>query len=177
MGSSPPIGGDTIWVSTYAAYELLSPPMQGLLDGLHVSYDAGWLGRPDQRAEHPAVRIHPETGRKALFVDFFYATRFVELSKTESDALLAHLSGYVGDPRFAYRHRWTNGDVAIWDNRCTLHRVVMDYDGARLAERVSLRGEQPVGPGAPWPRYSPGRTASGWRDGVNLDPSSPVGTY
>jgi taurine dioxygenase len=170
MVMCPPVGGDTSWISGTAALAGLSAPMRDLLEGLHVVHDGAWIGLDDLRAEQPAVRVHSETGRSSLFVDWFYALRVVELSKAESDNLLAFLALHITDPAFACRYRWTPGAVAIWDNRCTLHRVVTDFDGPRIVHRVSVAGEPPSGAPTRWPRFEPRNTSAGMRDRIGLGP-------
>ncbi|MET0304551.1 MAG: TauD/TfdA family dioxygenase, partial [Microbacteriaceae bacterium] len=103
MVTCPAIGGDTMWLNGYLAYETLSDPMRALLDPLTLVCDGAGIGRPELRAEHPVVRIHPVTGRKSLFVDFVYGTHLRELDRRESDAVLAFLAAYIEDPRFAFR--------------------------------------------------------------------------
>ena len=177
MVKCPPIGGDTLWISSYHTYEALSDPMRDLLDGLTVAYDAQMVGHPGHRAEHPAVRIHPETGRKCLYFDPMYAIRLVELSKDESDALLAFLRAFINDPRFACRFRWSEGTFAMWDNRCTLHRVATDFRGAREVIRVTITGDKPVGEDRRWPRFSPRAGSAGMMDQRNLDRSDTTKGY
>jgi taurine dioxygenase len=144
--TTPPFGGDTIWSNQYAAYDTLSAPMRELLDGLTAVHDAGSHGDPDNRAEHPAIRVHPETGRRALFVNGTSTSHFVELERHESDALLAMLLRWCEHPKFHCRYRWGPGDVAIWDNRCTQHHAVNDYGDTRVGRRVTVIGDVPVGP-------------------------------
>lgn len=155
----PVCGGDTIWTNMYAAYESLSGSVQRLLDGLtatHVGqvdrYEAAYgraatVAAPPQ-AEHPIVRVHPVTGRKALFVNAASTRRVVGMSQRESDALLQLLFKYVEIPEFQVRLRWAANTVAFWDNRCTQHYAVADYwPNHRLMHRVTIEGDQPVGPG------------------------------
>ena len=177
MVTCPPVGGDTLWLSTYLVYESLSTPLRELVDGLHVVYDSGVGRSAGHRAEHPMVRVHPETGRKALFFDPFFSTRVVELSKDESDALLSFLRGYISDPRFACRYHWSAGTLAVWDNRCTLHRVTTDFSGERTVHRVTIAGEKPVGHEPRWPRFTARKGAAGELDLRNLDPDAAARGY
>ena len=128
--------------------------MQMMLDGLTAVHDvlAAQLGGrsevrmdPDysnvSRAEHPVVRIHPETGEKCLFINPFFTSHIKELSPGESGAILGYLFSVIERPEFVCRWRWQKGDVAFWDNRCTMHAAVDDYGAApRLAERVCIKG-------------------------------------
>ncbi|MGF1611759.1 MAG: TauD/TfdA dioxygenase family protein [Kiloniellales bacterium] len=163
----PSHGGDTLFANMYAAYEALSDGMKRTLDGLNAMhagrpYGTGGLpadikvsrsigierGRPeaDRETAHPVVRVHPVTGRKALFVNAIYTTRFEDMSEAESAPLLRFLYEHASRPEFTCRLRWRVGDLAMWDNRCTLHYAVNDYDGQRrLMHRTTIRGERPLG--------------------------------
>ncbi|MEZ5557554.1 MAG: TauD/TfdA family dioxygenase [Pseudomonadales bacterium] len=157
----PPVGGDTMWASLYAAYDELSEPMRELCDGLTALHDALPHNHPEQMTIHPVVRIHPETGRKALYVNEHFTRRLVELNATESGVLLEYLSKWVSNPRFTVRYRWREGTVAIWDNRCTQHFVLNDFEGERIIHRVTVMGDRPEGPGARWqPWVRPGRLSA-----------------
>ena len=126
MVRCPPTGGDTMWTSLYAAYDELSAPMKEICEGLTALHDALPHNRPDKMAVHPVVRVHPQTGKKALYVNEHFTRRIVELNATESAALLGHLTQWVSNPRFTVRYRWTEGTIAMWDNRCTQHFVLND---------------------------------------------------
>ncbi len=164
----PDVGGDTLWSSQYAAYDALSPAMQRMLDPLRA-VQTGWphgtkgpsasvavsrsvvMTRNDPSADrevtHPVVRVHPVTGRKALFVNPVYTQRFDGMTEAESRPLLSFLFEHATKPEFTCRLRWTPGTMAIWDNRCLLHLAVNDYDGSRrLLHRTTVAGEIPVGP-------------------------------
>ncbi|MEM8769556.1 MAG: TauD/TfdA family dioxygenase, partial [Pseudomonadota bacterium] len=106
MVRCPETGGDTMWTSLYRAYEELSAPMQELCEGLTALHDALPHNRPEQMAIHPVVRVHPETGRKALYVNEHFTRRIVEMNAEESAALLGHLTRWVTNPRFTVRYRW-----------------------------------------------------------------------
>jgi taurine dioxygenase len=138
----PARGGDTMWASTYAAYDALSPTMQGMLDGLVAFHDMGrgtaFLTKGGEEmtrkaaelcpgAEHPVVRTHPVTGRKFLYVNRGFTRRIIGLHESESDALLEMLFRHCEHPAFQVRHEWTEGEVAIWDERPTLHYAVADH--------------------------------------------------
>jgi taurine dioxygenase len=158
----PDLGGDTCWASAYAAYETLSSPIRAMLDGLtavnSLKLALGVLASEGlDRGDHtpvmdgfesiqPVVRVHPVTGRKALFVTAASTTRIVELTPAESAHLLALLFEHVKSPDFAMRHRWSVNDIAVWDNRSVMHYAVPDYEGRRVMQRVVLAGSRPVGP-------------------------------
>ena len=149
----PPTGGDTMWSSLYAAYDGLSEPMQELCEGLTALHDAHPHDRADKMAIHPVVRVHPETGRRALYISEHFTRRIVEMNAGESEALLSYLTRWVTSPRFTVRYRWSEGTVAMWDNRCTQHFVLNDFEGERIIQRVTVMGDKPVGVAAP--RWAP----------------------
>ena len=164
MKKCPPIGGDTMWASLYAAFEELSEPLQSLCEGMTALHDAAPHNRPDQMAVHPMVRVHPLTGRKALYVNEHFTRRIVEMNATESAVLLNYLTQWVTNPRFTVRHRWTEGCVAIWDNRCTQHFVLNDFAGERIIHRVTVMGDEPKGEPPRWqPWIRPGRLSAASR--------------
>ncbi len=161
----PEVGGDTLWSCQYAAYEALSPGMQRLLDPLsavQTAWPHGTRGpgpnaavsksvvmtRNDPTADrevlHPVVRVHPVTGRKALFVNPVYTQWFEGMTEAESRPLLQYLFDHATRPEFTCRLRWTPGTLAIWDNRCLLHLAINDYDGSRrLLHRTTVAGTRP----------------------------------
>ena len=153
MVECPEVGGDTLWASTSAAYVALSPPLQEFCEGLSALHDALPHGKPEVNALHPVVRIHPVSGRKALFVNEHFTRRVVELSHAESRMLLDYLVRWIASPRFTLRYRWQRGTIAIWDNRCTQHFVVGDFDGQRVIQRVTVTGDRPQA--AAEPRFEP----------------------
>ena len=153
MVRCPPTGGDTMWSSLYAAYEELSAPMKELCEGLTALHDAHPHDRADKMAIHPVVRVHPDTGRRALYVNEHFTRRVVEMNAGESAALLEYLTRWITSPRFTVRYRWTEGTVAMWDNRCTQHFVLNDFEGERIIQRVTVMGDKPLGVGAP--RWEP----------------------
>ena len=151
----PDGGGDTLFASMYAAYDALSDPIKKLLEGLTATHD----GEPVYRgrfgysapvkgfphAEHPVVRTHPVTGRKALFVNGNFTTRINGLSKLESDALLQMLVRHCETLEFQCRFRWQQNSVAFWDNRCVQHHAMWDYwPHTRSGNRVTVKGDRPV---------------------------------
>ena len=156
----PSVGGDTCWANMYAAYDALSGPMRSMLDGLTALHmpqfapglkdEPGVIFRFDESAavEHPVVRVHPETGRKALFVCWPYTQRILGLESAESDALLAFLLNHVSAPQFQCRFRWEVGSVAMWDERSTQHCAVSDYNERRIVQRCMIAGDRPFGPAA-----------------------------
>jgi taurine dioxygenase len=158
MVTCPETGGDTMWSNLCAAYAGLSEPMQSLCDGLTALHDAHPHNHPEQTAIHPVVRVHPETGERALYVSEHFTRRIVEMNATESEVLLGYLTRWVKDPRFTVRYSWSPGTIAIWDNRCTQHCVVNDFEGERIIQRVTVVGDEVEGVAAPtWkPWLSPG---------------------
>jgi len=153
----PPYGGDTLFASSYAAYDALSNGMKQLLHPLRAVNSSAKAektrtredrkageGRKVLEAEHPVVRTHPETGRKALYVNFGHTLRFVGMSEEESAGLLDYLFEHQSRPEFTCRFRWEPGSIALWDNRCALHNPINDYHGhRRIMHRVTLAGDRP----------------------------------
>jgi len=156
----PRLGGDTCFASMYAAYDALSAPVRRLIDGLravhdvtkplakgiaagHVTADLVEIQKRWPPMEHPVVRTHPVTRRKALFVNANSTTRLLGLSERENDALLPFLIDHVLSPEFQCRFRWEVHSVAFWDNRCTQHFAVPDYHQRRVMHRVTLAGDKP----------------------------------
>jgi taurine dioxygenase len=160
----PDAGGDTMWSDQVAAYEGLSEPIRRLIDGLTAVHDGSaqfgaileglpeageWDDAPYRSltpVEHPVVRVHPETGQRALFVNAGFTSHIKELTVDESHALLSFLYEHSTKPEYVVRYHWQAGDVGFWDNRVTQHAVVGDYgDKPRVIQRVTLRGDAPVG--------------------------------
>jgi alpha-ketoglutarate-dependent taurine dioxygenase len=152
----PPYGGDTLFASQYLAYEALSDGMKRLLDDLiavNSSAKADVTRTREDRvkeyskhyeAEHPVVRTHPETGRKALYVNFGHTVRFRGMTEQESAPLLDYLFRHQVKPEFTCRFHWEVGSLAFWDNRCTQHNPVNDYHGhRRVMHRITLAGDKP----------------------------------
>lgn len=152
--------GDTQFCNMYAAYSGLSEGLRSLLDGLSALHDAEILvarnsqGGTDAQpirevpppVRHPVVRTHPESGRRALFVNPYFTTAFDDMTRAESAPLLALLYDRATRPENLYRHRWAAGDLLMWDNRCTMHYAVHDYDETtpRLMHRTTAAGDRPV---------------------------------
>lgn len=164
----PDVGGDTLWSSQYAAYDALSDGLKRMLDPL-CAIHTGWphganspgpdvpvsrsinMVRNDPEADrevvHPVVRVHPVTGRKALFINSVYTQQFEGMTQEESRPLLQYLFGHTTRVEFTCRLRWTVGTLAVWDNRCLLHLAINDYDGSRrLLHRTTVSGDTPTGP-------------------------------
>jgi taurine dioxygenase len=157
----PPHGGDTLFANMYLAYESLSPGMRRMLDGLvavnssakaDVSKtredrmrDAAREDAPTgYEALHPVVRTHPETGRRALYVNGGHTVRFRDMTEEESAPLLGFLFAHQTRPEFTCRFRWEAGSLAFWDNRCAQHNPINDYHGfRRVMHRVTLAGDRP----------------------------------
>ena len=149
---TPSYGGDTLWANMYLAFEMLSDPMQRMLEGLSAIHSANYDGyygdhqpqRENPVATHPVVRTHPVTGRSALFVNSGFTKRIEGLTKGESDALLGYLFEHIKNPNFHCRFQWRKNAIAIWDNRCTQHMAVWDYyPETRSGIRVTIKGDQP----------------------------------
>ena len=153
MVKCPPVGGDTMWANLYRAFDELSPPLRDLCEGLSALHNAEPHGKPDVMTVHPVVRVHPETGRKVLYVNEHFTRRIVEMSRDESDVLLGHLTRWLASPRFTLRYRWSEGTVAMWDNRCTQHFVLNDFDEERIIQRVTVMGDKPMGSAPRWEPY------------------------
>ena len=157
----PPFGGDTLFANMYLAFDSLSPGLKSLLEGLKAvnsstKADAsktredrlktdGADARSDFVAEHPVVRTHPETGRKALYVNSGHTVRFAGWSEEESAPLLQFLYLHQTKPEFTCRFSWQPGSIALWDNRCAQHNPVNDYHGyRRVMHRITLAGDVPA---------------------------------
>ena len=147
-------GGDTMFANMYTAFETLSAPMQRFLEGLNAVHDGehvyrgryGWndSGKTYPRSVHPVVRTHPETGRKALFVNRGFTTAIEGLNRDESDALLEMLYDHAETPEYQCRFKWQPGSVAFWDNRAAMHHAMWDYfPHSRRAHRVTICGDKP----------------------------------
>lgn len=138
MKTLPEVGGDTMWASQYAAYETLSAPIREMIENLTALHEHPRIA---ERSEHPVVLVHPDSGRKCLFVNSQYTKRIPQLSQAESDALLRVLFEHSVQPPFTVRRRWNEGDIAIWDNRATQHYVVSDFTGERVIQRVTVKAD------------------------------------
>jgi taurine dioxygenase len=163
----PEVGGNTNWVDLEAAYDSLSPAVRELADQLTAEHDGSrefaeylatrrngegneWDGervRELKPVRHPVVRVHPETGRRSLFVNPGFTTRIVDVSDAESRGLLDVFFAHIVKPEHLVRHRWSAADVVMWDNRSTAHYADFNYgDTQRIMHRITLRGDIPVGP-------------------------------
>lgn len=156
----PPYGGDTLFASQYAAYDALSDTMKRLLDGLkgisssakadvsktredRIKSDGKDGARTEYRVAHPVVRTHPETGRKALYVNIAHTCGIEGMSDEESAPLLNFLFQHQVKPEFTCRFVWQPHSIAFWDNRCAQHNPVNDYHGfRRRMHRITLRGDR-----------------------------------
>lgn len=158
----PEVGGDTAFANMYEAYEALSPSIKKLCDGLKATHDVtGSLSKAIARGhsignleeiraqlppvEHPVVIVHPETGRRALFVNINSTVRVNGLSDSESEMLLRFLFEHTKNPEFQVRVRWDTESLVFLDNRCTQHYAVADYRERRVLHRVAIEGERPSG--------------------------------
>ncbi len=157
----PPYGGDTLFANQYLAYETLSPGMRRFLDGAvgisssakadvsrtredRIKSSGTQEARKELTAEHPAVRTHPETGRRALYVNTAHTVRFADMTEEESAPILAYLFQHQTKPEFTCRFVWQPGSLAFWDNRAAQHNPINDYHGfRRIMHRVTLAGDRP----------------------------------
>ena len=158
----PPYGGDTLFANQYMAWEALSDTMKSLLDGLQgisssakadvsktredrIKTDGKESAPKDYIAHHPLVRTHPETGRKALYVNIAHTSGIVGMTDAESAPILNFLFQHQVKPEFTCRFVWQPHSLAVWDNRCTQHNPVNDYHGfRRVMQRITLAGDKPV---------------------------------
>ena len=158
----PPVGGDTLFADMYAAYDGLSDEVKARIEGQFAVHDFGHFRRGLRKAgkseeeieafnraypmvEHPIARTHPETGRKAIYVNAAFTQRIVGLEKDASDALLKHLYAQAAIPEYQCRFRWEAGSIAFWDNRASQHYAASDYwPAVRRMERVTVIGDRPV---------------------------------
>ncbi len=137
MRQRPSVGGDTVFANCYAAHDSLSGGMRRLLEGRRARHEIG----PDSHHEHPVIVSHPVTGRPVLFVNRIFTRSIVNLPPEESEAILPFLVRQVTRPEFTYRHRWSDGDVLIWDNWAAQHYALFDFTERRLVHRVALAGQ------------------------------------
>jgi taurine dioxygenase len=158
----PPVGGDTCWANMTAAYEALSPSKKRYLEGMTAEHGLSRIAElkqraghadaaevaaaieQDRRSAHPVVAVHPETGARSLYVNPTYTRWLHGVPAEESEAVLRLLYAHATHERFVYRHRWSEGDFVIWDNRCTMHIALADFAGRRRMHRVSVLGDGPV---------------------------------
>ena len=156
----PPEGGDTLFANMYAAYEALDAAAKRRVAGLRARHRynidrrrprRGTIHVTDEQAakirevSHPVVRTHPESGRKALYVNPGFTVGIEGLAETDGAALLAELFDHIDDARFQYRHVWRQRDLVFWDNRCVMHHAT-DYDPVHTRHmlRTTVKGDRPV---------------------------------
>jgi len=149
----PESGGDTMWSNQYLAYETLSEPYREMLDGLTAVHVLKAPEVGELTAEHPVVRVHPETGRRSLYVTRMWSSHIPQLSRHESDSVLQFLFEHSEQPIFNCRYRWQPGAVAMWDNRATQHLAINDYSAYRRGQRVTILGDHPTGDAPRWKNY------------------------
>ena len=154
--NAPPVGGDTLFANMYVAYDALSDGMKKLLEGLHgihlsgtrkiANDNTGVTRAVEQKRLNPPVaqpvlRVHPETGRKALYIGEKVG-RFDNMTAEESRPLIDYLCRHATRPEFVYRHNWRENDIVVWDNRCTMHCALGDFDETKLRhlERTTVLG-------------------------------------
>jgi taurine dioxygenase len=142
MVIAPERGGATHWASMTAAYDGLDEATKAEIEDRQARHRSRW--QPVQESVHPVVRTHPESGRKALFVNSIFTKEILGLAKEDSDDLLARLIAHATKEEFVVRHDWSAGDIAFWDNRCTQHRVDNDFAPARRrGHRIAIEGDAP----------------------------------
>ena len=153
----PECGGDTMFANMYMAYEALSHSMQKFLSSLKASHESEHFYRGRYKNEnnadvvkeypsaiHPVIRTHPETGKKAIFVNKFFTTRIEDLEPQESKSVLGFIFAHIEKTEFQIRYRWNKNDMAFWDNRCTIHKALWDYfPHERKGRRVTIKGDIP----------------------------------
>ena len=157
----PPFGGDTLFANQYLAYDSLSDGMKALLAPLKainisgkgrvqktrtdmMKHASAGLKGDELESCHPVIRTHPETGRKALYVNVAHTVRFDGMTEEESAPILEFLFEHQIQPEFTCRFRWSEGAVAFWDNRAAMHYPINDYHGyRRLMHRITLTGDRP----------------------------------
>ena len=154
----PETGGDTMFSNMYSAYNELSDKYKSLLDGLIAIHESEhlYIGRYEDRgvnrdniktpvANHPLIRTHPITGKKAIYVNRTFTTGIEGMNKNESSSILEFLFEHCEHVNFQIRYRWNKNDMAFWDNRCTMHRAIWDYwPNERKGRRVTIKGDKPV---------------------------------
>lgn len=180
MELTPEVGGDTLWASATPAYEALSPAMANFLAGLTVVHTHdGFAKRVAEKAgdakdvileglrrdyppvEHPLVRTHPETGKPGLLYAELFVSHVVGMTRAESRSVLRFVGDHVKDVAFQCRWKWTNGDLAIWDERSTLHRSAADHwPQRRIIRRLEIDGDRPF--------YDPDMTLADWASTIAL---------
>ncbi len=158
----PSVGGDTLFANQYMAYDTLSAGMKAMLKDLRAVHSNGRIlaslavddilppgqdcaAQATLSSVHPVVRTHPDTDKKALYVNVMHTERFENMTVAESAPLLKYLYDHATRPEFSCRFRWQPGSIAFWDNRCCQHLALADYPGQRrLMHRVQIRGTKPI---------------------------------
>ena len=155
----PDDGGDTEFINCYKVLEALSPAMRDRIEGLRAVHkyrsrrNQSWVAKrsAEEEAEtppvdHPLIRTHPKSGMQSLYINPNRIDHILGWNEVDSDALLDELYEFAFQPQFQYRHRWRDGDIIVWDNRCTMHRANAEYDinQLRVMHRIMLEGEVPV---------------------------------
>ena len=151
----PDEGGTTLFSNCAMAYDALSDDWKKRLEGLRALNYYDYAGNPTMRPDnfkpdvpqwvHPVIRTHPETGRKAIFVNRLMSMRIEGLPESESDEILNYLFDHIEKPEFIYEHRWSVGDLMMWDNRCSVHaRTFFSPSERRMMRRVTVRDPSPV---------------------------------
>jgi taurine dioxygenase len=141
----PPLGGDTLWASMYAAYEALPASLRDAIEDLSAVHAVEINGKP-VRWTHPVVRVNPLDGRRGLYVNRLFSTKIEGFGTIESAYLLELLFNHCALPDFQIRFRWSPDIVVLWDNRFTTHYAVRDYSERRRMLRMALAGDRPIGP-------------------------------
>lgn len=142
MQQTPDIGGDTMWACQSAAYDALSDRMKAYLDGLSALHMP--VTQSPLSAVHPMVVRHPRTGRRTIFANTLFTRQIEGVDREESDAVLSYLRVHTSRPEFVCRWKWTNGDIAIWDNHYVQHYASGDYHPApRKIHRIEIKGHAP----------------------------------
>ncbi len=159
----PDVGGDTVWVDMCSAYDALSPTLRTFLEGLTATHSSdkanGFFASRDKTGgeaamanaaappmQHPVIRVHPETGKRSVFVNPLFTIKIDGMRRAESDAILNVVYDVATRPDAMVRWKWQTGDLAFWDNRCTMHYALRDFGTSRRNMlRVALEGDRPVG--------------------------------
>jgi len=153
----PECGGDTMFSNMYRAYEMLSDKYKNILDGINAVHESEHIykgrysdrGMKDEKilmptAVHPIFRTHPDTGKKAIYVNRTFTTSIEGMTNNESQSILNFLFEHCEQIDFQIRYRWSKNDLVFWDNRCTMHRAIWDYwPNERKGRRVTIKGEKP----------------------------------
>ena len=139
----PASGGDTAFANQHLAYDTLDAETRQRIDGRKAFHTGKVFGPDVEDSVHPVVRMHDETGRKALYVNANFTKHIVDLAEDESELLLYRLFAHASRPEFVYRHHWQLHDLVLWDNRSVMHYAVGDYDEPRFMHRIVVQGGKP----------------------------------